>query len=144
LKLPLCHGRRVLPCGYFFRIRKSAAYSDRRIRRNGNNRNFERFPVRCDVARPRILSVAADRSAVYIFPNLNVVSYGNALKGSALYLLVNDFRVFVIVKNNDCFPPVAFDPGPLNAAQNFVAMVIKKQDAYIIQAGKVYGSGPVV
>lgn len=143
MKLPLCHGRRLLPL-WFFRFLISAANANGRIRRNGNNRNFVRLPVRCDVARAGIFSVAADRSAVYEFPNPDAVSYGNALKGSAPHLLVNDFRVFVIVENNDCLPPVAFNPGPLNAAQDFVAMVVKKQDAYIVQAGKVYGSGAVV
>lgn len=125
MKLPLCHGRRSLPCG-FFRLRKIAADSDRRIRRNGNNRNFERYPVRCDVARAGIFSVAADRAAVYEFPNVDAVAYGNAFKGSAFDLLVNNVRRFVVVKNNDCLPSVTLNPCPLNAAQNFVAMVVKQ------------------
>ena len=131
MKLPLCHGRRSLPF-WFLRFRKVAADSDRRIRRNGNNRNFERYPVRCDVARAGIFSVAADRAPIYEFPNVDPVSYGNALKGSAFHLLVNNVRVFVVVKCDDCLPPVSVDPGPLNAAQNFVAVMVEKQDAYVV------------
>ena len=144
MKLPLCHGRRSLPCVGFFRIRKVSADSDCRIRRNGNDRNLERLPACCDVARAGILSVAADFSALYEFPKLNAVPYGNALKGSALNFSVNDIRSFVAVKFDDCLPSVAFNPGAFNLAQNFVAMMVIKQYADFVQAGKVYCSGPVV
>ena len=144
MKLPLCHGRRLLPCLLFFRLIHFAAYADRRIRWNGNDRNLERLPACCDVARAGILSVAADFSAFYEFPKLNAVPYGNALKGSALNFSVNDIRGFVAVKFDDCLPSVAFNPGAFNLAQNFVAMMVIKQYADFIQAGKVYRSGPVV
>lgn len=143
MKLPLCHGQRLLPVLLYFRSHL-AANADRRIRGDGNDGNLKRLPARCYVAGAGILSVAAGYSAFHEFPELNTVSDGNALERSALYLLKNRFRVFVAVKLNNRFPSAVLNPGAFDPAQNFVAMVVVKQYADFVQAGKVYGTGAVV
>lgn len=136
----------MLPVWFLRRlfVLEVASYSDGRIRRNGNDRYFVRLPGLCDVARAFEFSVTAYGVRLYKFPNANPIANGNAFKGSAFDLLINHFRRRVVVERYDCFTPVAVDPGALNFAENLVAVMVVKQDADIVKAGKIYRAGAMV
>lgn len=79
-----------------------------------------------------------------MFPCLHPVSDGHAFQGSAFDFLIDGLGCVVRVKNDDCLASVALEPCPLDASKDFVAVVVKKQDADLVEAGQVHGSGAVI
>ena len=79
-----------------------------------------------------------------MFPCLHAVSDRHALQGSAFDFLIDGLGCVVRVENDDRLAPVALEPCPFDASQDFIAVMIKEQDANLIQAGQVHGSGAVV
>lgn len=79
-----------------------------------------------------------------MFPCFHAVSDRHAFQSSAFDFLIDGLGCVVRIKNDDCLAPVALEPCPLDASQDFITVMIKEQDADFIQAGQVYGSGAVV
>ena len=79
-----------------------------------------------------------------MLPCFYPVSDGHSLQGSAFDFLVYGFGCVVRIKNDDCLAPVALEPCPFDASKDFIAVMVKEQDADFVEAGQVHGSGAVV
>ena len=79
-----------------------------------------------------------------MLPCLHPVSDGHSFQGPAFDFLVYGFGCVVRVENDDRLAPVALKPCPLDASEDFVAVMIKEQDPDLIETGQVHRSGAVV
>lgn len=129
----------VLGFSLFRLLFQVSANSDRRICRNGNDRNFVRLPLPCDIARAFKTAVRAVLFRFYAFPNENAVPNGNAFKRSGFYLLVNRFGLFVRVKLDFCVCLGTFNPYTVNLSQYVVSVVVKKHNPDFLKASEING-----
>ena len=79
-----------------------------------------------------------------MFPCFHAVSDRHAFQGPAFDFLIDGLGSVVRVENDDRLAPVALEPCPFDASQDFVAVVIKEQDSDLVQTGQVHRSGAVV
>ena len=98
----------------------------------------------CDVARAAKAPVGGYLIRHYFFNNADLISYGNAFKCPAFYLLKDDLAAIVCAKLNRGHASLVFNPGAVYSADNFIAVMVEKKDAYTVKPGKVNGCRVVV
>ena len=79
-----------------------------------------------------------------MLPCFYPVSDGHAFQCSAFDFLIDGLGCVVRVENDDRLAPVALEPCPFDASQDFATVMVKEQDPNFIEAGQVHRSGAVV
>lgn len=79
-----------------------------------------------------------------MLPCLHPVSDGHAFQGSAFDFLVYGLGSVVRIKNDNRLAPVALQPCPLDASKDFITVMVKEQDADVIETVQVDRAGAVV